>query len=292
MREKTEKLCPCCGRSMECFAFKGFSYDETLAKIGKVHRVGDMVINFKTLRFTKAGETVKLTKNEWKYLAVLMSQSGNPVSRETLYRLVVGLDGGTTRSIDTFIAMLRHHFGRHIETIHAMGYRWTDTPTEKVMADRVADRREPKPKAPRPVKAKRQKIEKPFKSLPIMVEDSKHAESPVRLYRIRGTHVQWDGKGTPPELISAYQRARGELPSFITLPAGEIKFTLAAAIEADVRGFSMAGRVADRREHVVVWSGKGPLPEEVLHHIDEHQALPPMVTMDRFTPRGKNRRAA
>lgn len=274
MSDTTTKLCPCCGRSMEGFAFKGFSYDETLAKIGKVHRVGDMVINFETLRCTKAGAIVKLTKNAWKYLAILMSCSGNPVSRETLYRMVVGLDGGTTRTVDTFISMLRHHFGSHIEKVCGIGYRWTDTPNDKyarkithcvrkkrkkvpvieskpeqsasVVAEAVKAMGKVKALAPIPVKIATPMVVKSMPPLP---------ESSERIYRVRGTHIQWNGKGTMPELLAAYQQVKGELPSFITLPLGHIRFNLG--------------------DHSVTWTGKGPLPFEVLHHLDEFATLPP-----------------
>ena len=277
MIDTPQKLCPCCGRSMEGFAFKGFSYDETLAKCGKVHRVGDMVVNFETLRFTKAGATVKLTKGEWKYLSVLISQSGFPVSRDTLYRIVVGLDGGTTRTIDTFVSMLRHHFGRHIEKIHGIGYRWVDAPKEPVKKEKPVKAKKPakakKTSIPRPPKVRVEKVYLhqlnetvliPTRKIAPVVMDPIPIESGERVYRIRGTHVQWDGKGTPPELIAAYQKARGELPSFITLPLGRIQF-------------QMDGYVA-------TWSGTGAIPDDVLHYLDEHQTLPPMV--------GKKKRAA
>jgi DNA-binding protein H-NS len=98
----------------------------------------------------------------------------------------------------------------------------------------------------------------------VVMDASTPIESNERLYRIRGTHVQWDGTGSPPELIAAYQKARGELPSFITLPLGRIQF-------------QMDGYVA-------TWSGTGAIPDDVLHYLDEYQTLPPMV--------GKKSRAA
>jgi DNA-binding winged helix-turn-helix (wHTH) protein len=242
---------------MEGFAFKGFSYDEILAKIGKIHRVGDMVINFETLRLTKAGMTVKLTKNEWKYLAVLMSCSGEPVSRETLYRMVVGLDGGTTRSIDTFIAMLRHHFGGHIETVHAVGYRWVVTPTVRKTDARYHDQTKPsETKAVKPVKLK--PITRPVKPGKPVKNTPPPLESSERIYRIRGMFVQWNGRGEIPEPIAAYQQVHGEMPSFITLPIGKIWFTIS-------------------NDLVVVYRGKGALPSEVLDYLEENKYLPPWV---------------
>lgn len=262
---------------MEGFAFKGFSYDETLAKIGKIHRVSDMVINFETLRFIKAGATVKLTKSEWKYLAVLMSCSGNPVSRETLYRMVVGMDGGTARTIDTSVSMLRNKIGlgMHIETVYGLGYRWVVTPTEAKPDARYHDQNAPREaKAGKPVKLTKPatKMDKPAmkatvvtkalapippkRATPMAVKNvPPPPESPERIYRIRGAFVQWNGTGAMPETIAAYQQVHGDMPSFIALPIGKIWFTVT-------------------NNRVVVYSGKGALPEEVMQFLEENKTLP------------------
>lgn len=275
MSDKTTKLCPCCGRSMEGYAFKGFSYDEVLAKCGKIHRTENMVIDFTSLTFTKAGRPIKLTRCQWKYLAVLIGFGGAVVNRDTIYRIVVGLDGGTTRSIDTFIALLRHHFGRHIETVHGLGYRWVDDPKPAVKQVKpVKAKKTKKPPQARVVKAKPikpPKPPKPMKPLLSMVADSRPVESPERIYRIRGIHVQWDGKGVMPELIAGYQDAHGELPSNYALPMGRIRFNIPGDKQVSSGGFDL-----ERAEDIcVTWSGSGPLPPEVMIYLDENKSLPP-----------------
>lgn len=272
---------------MEGFAFKGFSYDETLAKIGKIHRVGDMVINFETLKVTKAGKVINLTESDLKYLAVLISFGGKVASRGTLYRIVVGMDGGTTRSVDTFISRLRHHFGRHIETVHCLGYRWVVSPVDGKPDFRFRNLNNPRKVESRKASVirnrhveRKEKLEKRTqvvtKSLsPIPVKRSTPMvvttmpplpESSERIYRIQGMHVQWNGKGTTPEVISSYYRTHGEFPAFITLPVGHIRFNFG--------------------DHSVTWSGIGPLPYVVLHHLDEFTTLPPWTRVD-LTSKGK-----
>ena len=244
---------------MEGFAFRGFSYDSVLAKCGKTHRVEDLIIDFKNLTCTKAGANIALTKSMWRYLAVLISFNGTLVNRETLYRVVAGLDGGTNRSVDTFISMLRHTFGRHIETVHGAGYRWVDV-TAPVKVVEVKAKVVKPIHRPLPIKKSVKKI------APVMVTPPL-SESPERIYRVRGYYVQWNGEGTPPAMISSYLKTHGELPSFITLPLGCIRFTLEG--------------------HSVTWSGRGPLPEEIIHHLEEYQALPPWMRV-----RESNGRAA
>jgi DNA-binding winged helix-turn-helix (wHTH) protein len=276
---------------MSGLAFKGFAYSEVLAKCGMVHTLDDMVINFSKLTFTKAGKPVKLTKNEWKYLAVIISFAGETCNRQTLYRMVVGMDGGTTRTVDTFIAMLRHKLGMHIETVHGLGYRWVVTPTAGKPDARYHDQNAPREtKAGKPVKRKpATKREKPAKKATVVTKmlapiPLKRAtpmavknvppppESPERIYRIRGTFVQWDGTGEMPHTIAAYQQAHGDTPSFITLPIGKIWFTVT-------------------NNRVVVYSGKGALPGEVLDYLDENKTLPPWI-QHRVSKPERSKRAA
>lgn len=255
---------------MTGLVFKGFSYADILANCGMIHTAGDMVINFKALRITKAGHLVDITKNEWKYLAVLIGANGNLVNRETLYRIVAGINAGTTRTVDTFISMLRRKMGAHIETVWGLGYRWASVAKEPVKKVKILKAQKPPRIRVVKIKESNETTIIPARKIERMIMDSAiTSESQERIYRIRGTFVQWNGEEEIPKLIAAFEKAHGELPSFITLPVGHIRFMI--------------------ESRPVIWPGSGPLPIQVLHHLDEFQTLPPWT---RVEPNTKRKRAA
>ena len=260
--EGIDKICPCCGRPMAGLAFKGFSYAEVLSKAGMTHSVGDMVINFTKLVFTKAGKPVKLTRSEWKYLAVIVSFQGETASRETMYQMVAGLNGGTTRTVDTFVALLRHKLGRYIETVQGMGYRWTTEIKPKVKAEPAPApvvAAEPIPEKPKAVVVPPVKKVKP----PMGIIPSR--ESPVRIYKVKDLYVPWNQTDQTPELIAQYREMRGELPPFLAIPAGKLIFKL--------EGVS------------VCWDGQSKFPEGVVMYLEEYGRLP--VITNQSTPTKK-----
>ncbi len=280
MSNETTYICPCCHRPMNGLVMPEFDFGVILKDVGMRHSANGATIDFRKLTVTRNGKPVHIDPSFWKMLAIIISGGGNPVTRETIYSGASRSKIGTNRSVDTAVANIRKIFGAAIETVHGFGYRWNPSGTtkyEKKPLEKVEKNKTPKAKktrTPRPPKVKVPKVYLhqlnetvmiPTRKITRVVMDaSTPIESNERLYRIRGTHVQWDGTGSPPELIAAYQKARGELPSFITLPLGRIQF-------------QMDGYVA-------TWSGTGAIPDDVLHYLDEYQTLPPMV--------GKKSRAA
>lgn len=272
MSDDTSNICPCCHRPMNGLVAPDFDFGVILKNVGMRHSANGAAIDFRKLTATKDGKPAHIDPYFWKMLAIIISGGGNPVSRETIYSGASKCKIGTNRSVDTAVANIRKIFGSAIETVHGFGYRWNpsgNTKYEKKPLEKVEKNKTPKAKktrTPRPPKVKPAKVYLhqlnettmiPTHKISRVVMDPIPIESGERLYRICGTHIQWDGTGTPPELIAAYQSARGELPSFITLPLGRIQF-------------QMDGYVA-------TWSGKGSIPDDVLHYLDEYQTLPPMV---------------
>jgi hypothetical protein len=86
-------------------------------------------------------------------------------------------------------------------------------------------------------------------------------EAQERLYALRvGKYVQYNGQGEIPEELTHYMDVHGgEFPPHIPLPKGPVKFMLGSSFY---------------KQHEVVWSGAGPLPENVLKYIEEEGVLP------------------
>lgn len=89
----------------------------------------------------------------------------------------------------------------------------------------------------------------------------KAPEIEERLYHIAGEYIQYNGTGPrPPRLEKCVQQRGGEFPPYIPLPHRPLFFK--------VHG-------ENGRELKVKWSGRGALPEDVRHYLNEHGALPP-----------------
>jgi len=84
------------------------------------------------------------------------------------------------------------------------------------------------------------------------------------LYQVTGEYVQYNGSGPrPPKLEKYIQLHKGEFPPSIILPKTPLVFRF---------GSSDSAPAFVRK---IKWSGKGPIPEDVLEYLNENGALPP-----------------
>lgn len=92
---------------------------------------GDVFVDFRTYRAHKAEREIILSAKEFELLRYLSSQPDIPVTRDELLDHVWGYNNyPTTRTVDNFIARLRHKIEsvpekpRHIITVHGVGYKF------------------------------------------------------------------------------------------------------------------------------------------------------------------------
>jgi two-component system alkaline phosphatase synthesis response regulator PhoP len=92
---------------------------------------GDVVVDFRRLRATRAGLPLELSQREFAILAFLVARRGEVVTREQLLQVVWGYDSlPLTRTVDMHIAKLRRKIERtpvepeFIVTVHRGGYRF------------------------------------------------------------------------------------------------------------------------------------------------------------------------
>lgn len=85
---------------------------------------GDVVLDTRTGRVTKAGEPVKLTAQEYKLLSYLMHHKGKVVSRTELIEHIYDQDfDRDSNTIEVFITRIRKKLGADlITTIRGLGY--------------------------------------------------------------------------------------------------------------------------------------------------------------------------
>jgi DNA-binding response OmpR family regulator len=90
----------------------------------------DISINMPKHEVTVKGKVVDLTNMEFKLLCTLIKRRGRVQTRERLLDDVWGIDTMVeTRTIDTHVKSLRSKLGKDgkaIETVHGMGYRFSD----------------------------------------------------------------------------------------------------------------------------------------------------------------------
>jgi DNA-binding response OmpR family regulator len=129
---------------------KPFSIRELLARIQavlrrtradegspRVHTFSDVEVDFVRRECRKQGKEVPLSYKEFELLRILIEHRGETVTRERLLEEVWEKDAAeapTSRTVDTHIANLRRKVegsgerGRHIRTVHKVGYRFVDDP--------------------------------------------------------------------------------------------------------------------------------------------------------------------
>jgi DNA-binding response OmpR family regulator len=121
------------------YVTKPFDIEELVARINAVLRrtrpqheevvLGPTTINFATLRATRGGREIRLTKREFDLLRCLAEHRGRVVQREQLLVEVWGAQAvETTRSVDFAVARLRRKVEpdprtpRYLTTAHGDGY--------------------------------------------------------------------------------------------------------------------------------------------------------------------------
>jgi DNA-binding response OmpR family regulator len=129
------------------YVTKPFSLRELLARIEAVLRradgqddrtlperfgFGEVEIDFERRRVTRVGKEVNLSYKEFEIMRLLVRKRGQVVTRDELLDEVWGYAEDAipnTRTVDTHIAKLRKKLeggrgrGRHIQTVHKVGYR-------------------------------------------------------------------------------------------------------------------------------------------------------------------------
>ena len=94
-------------------------------------RFGDVVVDPRTLRGSKAGRTFDVSRREMALLRLFASRQGEALDRAVLLEEVWGVRyEGTTRTLDQHVALLRKKIEddpahpRYITTVHGTGYRF------------------------------------------------------------------------------------------------------------------------------------------------------------------------
>ena len=99
--------------------------------VGDELTFGNVHIDFKAYRAKKGEEEIVLSAKEFELLRYMASHPDVPVTRDELLDNVWGYNNyPTTRTVDNFIARLRHKVEdvpdrpRHILTVHGVGYKF------------------------------------------------------------------------------------------------------------------------------------------------------------------------
>ena len=121
------------------YVTKPFVFGELLARMRAVMRrrtflpeavqLGDVVVDFRRQRVTRAGRDLNLSAREIEVLRYLAERAPTPVKRDDLLQAVWGYqDPPLTRSVDILIARLRRkietepHQPKYLRTVHGDGY--------------------------------------------------------------------------------------------------------------------------------------------------------------------------
>jgi DNA-binding response OmpR family regulator len=118
------------------YVTKPFRFEELLARVRArlrdertvertVLKAGELALDLRTRRASRAGRTVDLTAREFTMLEVLIRHAGQVLSREQLLSHVWGYDYDPgSNVVDVYIGYLRKKLGSaSIETVRGMGYR-------------------------------------------------------------------------------------------------------------------------------------------------------------------------
>lgn len=97
-------------------------------RISELLQLDSLILNLDERTLTIEGERVMLTFKEFELLYLFLSHSGTAFTREQLYNLVWNTDYmGDSRTLDMHIKTLRKkldRYGKCIETVRHIGYRW------------------------------------------------------------------------------------------------------------------------------------------------------------------------
>ncbi len=98
---------------------------------------GHLRIDLRSAQVTRKGQPVELSALEWKLLRYFVEHRNALLSRDELLDRVWGYQAGLqTRTVDVHVSSLRHKLEetpgkpRHLVTVHGLGYRFVDQPTE------------------------------------------------------------------------------------------------------------------------------------------------------------------
>lgn len=126
------------------YIVKPFSVMEMVARVKAVLRrsqsqaqkgenllsMGGLIVNLDQYTVTVDGVRITLTHKEFELLRLFLSSPGRVYNREQLFQLVWKYDYiGDSRTLDSHIRSLRHKlnaYGKCIETVRGVGYRWED----------------------------------------------------------------------------------------------------------------------------------------------------------------------
>lgn len=94
----------------------------------KILKVGGLVVNLDEYTVSADGKRIPLTYKEFELLRVFLSHPGMVYTREQLFAQVWKMDYmGDSRTLDSHIRTLRQKledYGKMIETVRNVGYRW------------------------------------------------------------------------------------------------------------------------------------------------------------------------
>ena len=97
-------------------------------QVSKLLKVGGLVVNLDEHTVVADGRRVQLTYKEFELLRIFLSHPGMIYTREQLFSQVWKLDYmGDSRTLDSHIRTLRQkldRYGKMIETVRNVGYRW------------------------------------------------------------------------------------------------------------------------------------------------------------------------
>lgn len=99
-----------------------------IQKVSKLYKVGSLVVNLDERTVLKDGCKVQLTYKEFELLCMFLAHPGMVYTREQLFLQVWKEDYmGDSRTLDSHIRTLRQkleEYGKMIETVRNVGYRW------------------------------------------------------------------------------------------------------------------------------------------------------------------------
>ncbi len=97
-------------------------------QVSKLLKAGGLIVNLDEHTVITDGSRVQLTYKEFELLRMFLSHPGMVYTREQLFSQVWNMDYmGDSRTLDTHIRSLRQKigdYGKMIETVRNVGYRW------------------------------------------------------------------------------------------------------------------------------------------------------------------------